>query len=616
MNNRFRRHMKRLGLAALGLLAASFVWFKPAAPAATEPWIPTVPVQWDEHYARVPDWSQLTFTNLPPLLSGGAVDIPGEITRSLGYDPSRIWQAGQSVAEVLKLGDFQTSLYPQLFNLQTLSRFAQLDLNQVALGALELVGWQRVEDLVSAIPGLGNLRLDQVPPLDALISGVLPVSSLQGLNGNDLTLSNLLAEFPDLGQLSLGQLGSQLNVFALTDIPGLTGISLQNFRDWGNSTIGGVPGLASVPLDQMPNPLSGAGAIGQIDMVYGQAETQRQTTISGSKQAGFQVPCADSCAHVEFAGTPGLHGKQWISGQVQQVPGGEGFLSFVNGGQEPTGRHPFGDAFKVALWDVDESFGTVSTALFFRMCQRGGFLTPDLGCTPYFIGPVPFMTYRETDFMLVGALEGGSGGQAASSLPKLSASPGALTQSISQNDQSLADDLNNLQPCGPSKGGLDLGALSTAIATFSRYPTAIGPYGCDAQGHCGRRLGQYPLMSYQPEVQAMVKSQPGGQDFLNRVESGAEVNADEVERFLPTATQTHLVKESLQSIAQQAQREGLSDTALVERIGQQYFGGSGVPMDGTVADIQGQVFLNPQTASLSQAYAQAQGCMAQGGGQG
>jgi hypothetical protein len=573
-------------------------------------------VQWDKHYARVPDWSQLTFANLPPLLSGGAVYIPGDLVASLGYDPSRTWQAGQSVVEVLKLGDFQTSLYPQLFNLQTLAQIGEINLEQVALGAVEMVGWQRVEDLVSAIPGLGNLRLDQVPPLEALISEALPVSSLQELSRNDLTLSNLLAEFPDLGQLSLGLLGEQLNGFALTDIPGLTDIPLQNFRDWGNSIIGGVPGLGSVPLDQMPNPLSGAGAIGQIDMVYGQAETQRRTTISGSKQAGFQVPCEDSCAHVEFAGTPGLHGKQWISGQVQQVPGGEGFLSFVNGGQEPTGRHPFGDAFKVALWDMDESSGTVSTALFFRMCQRGGFLTPDLGCTPYVIGPVPFMTYRETDFMLVGALEGESGGQAATSLPVVSASSGGLGQTFSQRAQPQAANLKGLQPCGLSNGGLELGSLSTAIATLSRYPIAIGPYGCDAQGHCGRRLGQYPLMSYQPEVQAMIASQPGGQEFLKRIETGVEINADEVERFFPAATQTHLVKESLQAIAQQAQGEGLSDTALVERIGQHYFGGPGVPVEGTVADIQGQVFFNPQTASLSQAYAQAQGCLAQGGGQG
>ena len=179
MIHQFRRRIQRLSLVVLGLLTASLVWFQPAPQAATEPWIPTVPVQWDKQYARVPDWSQLTFSNLPPLLSGGAVDIPGDLVSSLGYDPSRIWQAGQSVAEVLKLGDFQTSLYPQLFNLQTLAQFAQLDLNQVALGALEMVGGQRVEDLVSAIPGLGNLRPGQVPPLDALISQAFPMSNLR-----------------------------------------------------------------------------------------------------------------------------------------------------------------------------------------------------------------------------------------------------------------------------------------------------------------------------------------------------------------------------------------------------------------------------------------------------
>ncbi|MBD2234694.1 hypothetical protein [Phormidium tenue] len=133
MTHRFQRRIQRLGLVALGLLTAGLVWFKPAPQAATEPWIPTVPVQWDKQYARVPNWSQLTFATLPPLLSGGAVDIPGDLVSSLGYDPSRIWQAGQSVAEVLKLGDFQTSLYPQLFNLQTLAQMGQIDLSQVAL---------------------------------------------------------------------------------------------------------------------------------------------------------------------------------------------------------------------------------------------------------------------------------------------------------------------------------------------------------------------------------------------------------------------------------------------------------------------------------------------------
>ena len=186
------------------------------------------------------------------------------------------------------------------------------------------------------------------------------------------------------------------------------------FRSWGNSTLGGVPGLADVPFDQMPNPIGSVGLLGQVDVAYGPAEQSRQNTISGSYQAGFNVACEIDCAHVELTASPALHGKQWISGKYQEVRGGEGILGQVNGGKEPTGRHPFGKVAKVVVWDVDESTGTVSTALFFRICKRG---IPDLGCTPYFIGPVPFLSYSETTMMLVGLLDGQGGSSSSASLP-------------------------------------------------------------------------------------------------------------------------------------------------------------------------------------------------------
>ena len=104
--------------------------------------------------------------------------------------------------------------------------------------------------------------------------------------------------------------------------------------------------------------------------------------------------------------TSPIYGKQWISGKYQKVKGGSGILGELNDGLEPTGRHPFGKAFKVVVWEVTESEGSFETALFFRTC--GGGL---LGCSPYFIGPVPFLTFHETDlFPLIGLLneEGGS----------------------------------------------------------------------------------------------------------------------------------------------------------------------------------------------------------------
>ncbi|NEO64581.1 MAG: hypothetical protein F6J98_30900, partial [Moorea sp. SIO4G2] len=105
---------------------------------------------------------------------------------------------------------------------------------------------------------------------------------------------------------------------------------------------------------------------------------------------------------IELAGQPSIKGKQWISGKYQEVEGGSGVLGQINDGMEPTGRHPFGDAFKVVVWDTSETEGSAGTALFFRYCVRNMFV--DLGCTPYFIGPVPFLSYQEQDPIFLGLL--------------------------------------------------------------------------------------------------------------------------------------------------------------------------------------------------------------------
>ena len=141
------------------------------------------------------------------------------------------------------------------------------------------------------------------------------------------------------------------------------------------------------------------GIIGIVDIAYGTAESHRQNTITGSYQEGFEVDCEEDCAYAELGNWS--YGKQWISGKYQNVRGGFGVLGMVNGGREPTGRHPFGNLFKVVVWDTNESEGLVDTALFLRSCQR---FPIDLGCTPYFIGPVPFLSYHEKDTMFVGVI--------------------------------------------------------------------------------------------------------------------------------------------------------------------------------------------------------------------
>jgi len=597
----YPRWIRRLSLMGLSLLVILTIQLKSSTTSAitTEPWIPTTSMTWDEHQVRLPDWSQLTFGTLPPFSTDGAFESSAEINQSLGYDLSRSWQVGQSVDTVLKLGDFQTSLYPQLFNLNAIAQISQIDLNQVALSALDMVVWQTLDDLVTAIPNLGQLPISQIPPVESLITSVVSIPQLtirlEGTLGTT-PLSTVLAEFPDLGQLSLGQLGDQLNQFVITDIPGLANIPLQNLRNWSNSTIAGVPGLANVPFDQMPNPLSGIGSVGRIDMVYGPAETQRQNAISGSTREGFQVPCQDNCAHVELTGSPTLHGKQWISGQYQQVKGGEGFLAMVNGGQEPTGRHPFGEAFKVAIWDVDETTGTVSTALFFRICQRGGFLVPDLGCTPYFIGPIPFMSYRETEFMLIGALDGGRETPAAMATSSaVTRSPGSATKAAEPaNSFSVLDGFDT---CNAKTGAISPASLVNVVASSTSGDVGeIGPYVCDGQGNCGRSLGRYQLMSYEPEVRTAIKHQSGGDDFLQQLDSGASMEGADLVRFFPISAQTQLVEADLAKALEQAEAEGLMGQALVERVGQLYLGGEGVSAGSRISNIHGKA-LSPTATS-------------------
>ena len=586
----------RLISILFSLVIGLFCFLFPAsafASIAPEPPIPTTAIEWDGQAARVPDWSRISFRTLPPVMSDGSFTAPSDIANVVGYDLSRSWKAGQTTDTYLKLGDFQTSLYPQIFNLYTIAEMNKFDLQQVTLGSLEMAKWQTVNDLVTAIPGLSNVPVTQVKPIAQLLS---QSNFRAGLSDS---IGALLSESPELGQLSLGELGVQLNNFSITDIPGLDNIPLQNLKNWGNSSIAGVPGLAEIPLDKMPNPVGAVGILGMVDVTYGPAEQNRNNTISGSKQAGFTVNCSKDCAHAELTASPELHGKQWISGKYQEVEGGEGFLKAVNGGKEPTGRHPFGEAFKVAVWDVDESSGTVSTALFFRICKRG---IPDLGCTPYFLGPIPFLNYSEKSFMLVGLLDGLGGGSQPESIPT-----GVIEQASAMGIPAGAlpgsnSFVSGFGLCGEGPGGVDFSALAAAFSSIEGNYGSVGSYVCDGDGNCGRGLGRYQYMSYRPDVRSALSQQPDGVAILSKLDSGAAISQSELERVFPPEAQDNIFKGDQSRNIQQAQQEGFSGQRLVERVGQIHFGGPGAPIDGGASDVHGRLTLKTYGEELAHQY--------------
>ena len=350
----------------------------------------------------------------------------------------------------------------------------------------------------------------------------------------------------------------------------------------------------------MPNPVQATGMIGTVDVVYGTAERDRRNTISGSDREGFQVPCKENCAYVELAGAPSLYGKQWISGKYQRVKGGSGVLGAVNGGKEPTGRHPFGDVFKVSIWDVDESTGTVSTALHFRICKRG---LPDLGCTPYFLGPVPFLNYHEKEPIFTGLLDNQGGASSVASIPEgvieRAKANGIPTEALPGYSEAPFTDGGI---CGIGTGNVDFKALAAAFSSIEGNYNSAGSFVCDGDGNCGRGLGRYQYMSYRADVRSAIQKQEGGAAFLAKVDSGAAVTNAEITRFFPSSTQDGIFKTDQTRNIQQAVREGFSGDRLIERVGQIHFGGAYAPIDGGSTDANGRLTLKTYGQELAKNY--------------
>lgn len=549
----------------------------------------------------IPDWSALTFAALPAIAQDVEVTAPTDLAIAQQYDLSRDIRTGMTPDQYLKLGDFQDSLYLQHLTLQSIASGsqAQYDSSQVALNAFDLIQQQTVGELVQAIPGLEEFAVSQVPPVDVLIK-----SAKLGVDVNR-SINELLQGKSSIGNLKLGSI--KLDQFSVKDIPGLKDIPLENLQHWQDSLIRQVPGLKDLPFSQFPASLVAAGAIGVIDMVYGGKESDRSNTISGSDVEGFQVPCRENCAYTELSGVQPLYGKQWISGKYQQVKGGHGPLAIVNGGKEPTGRHPFGKAFKVVIWDVDESEGRVDTAMFFRMCHR--VLGFGKTCTPYFIGPIPFMSYHEKSLILVGLLDNEGGATTGVSIPQDEIDRArAAGIPLSEDGIELADSTL----CGSGAGGVDFGALAAGISGIEGGYSSAGYYDPEAGG---RGLGRYQYMTFRNDVRAIIAKHPGGSDFLRRADvsdnSSAYIAA--LDRELPNyftqsdqdalfkQDQANNIRVAMQQIDPTTQQP-FRGMRLIERLGQIHFGGANSAIDSGSSDIHGRLSIHSYGKELAQNY--------------
>ena len=351
--------------------------------------------------APVPDWKNITFKSFV-FKNNGSIELPSSETP--GYKSRRVWQAGQSLDRVMELGDFEKVLGLENFSIKDIESKSGTSLQNTNLSDFSLAKWQTISELVKAIPNLANSQVSDVPPIKDLIEQKLNIVVA------NQTVGELIEQNRELKNIELGEI--DLSKYKLTSIPGIDNAQLKDFSNWQNTTISKVPGLNQVTFNNFPNPIAPQGnTVAQVDLPLREVENNRQRSISGSYQEGFNVPCFTNCAHIElsaksagqstlsgeFRGSTGITGTQWMSGKFQEVRGGYGVLGSLNGGKEPTGRHPFGKAFKQVIWNVDEASGSITTAIFFRICKR------DLGCSPYYIGPFDYATYKEKSAIFLGS---------------------------------------------------------------------------------------------------------------------------------------------------------------------------------------------------------------------
>jgi hypothetical protein len=366
----------------------------------------------DKYQGSIPDWAKITWDTLPLIQQAGFIKIPPKLTKVFGYDPSRSWDAGQKSDSVAMLGDADDAFSLGNFTLAGIKKVALPNPSTPKQPTLKDVGfmkWQTTQSLVKAIPRLGRLQVNQLQPILALFgkSGYLPNTCKSG------TINDCIRTRPDLAQKSLGDI--DLENYSTQSIPGLETTPIRNFRQWQQTYINQIPQLSYVPFDKMPQPISsGQGVVGIASVVLGSHEQGEAIAdnyyVSGSVVRGDRTvskACIvnKKCAYLElgdFTPNAGLYGKRWASGTDSPlVKGGYGFLAAVNGGKEPTGRLVYGNGFKVVLTNTNESNGTADFALYFRICARPPFMAKT--CTPYFIGPVPWIPVQENDLVIVGS---------------------------------------------------------------------------------------------------------------------------------------------------------------------------------------------------------------------
>lgn len=436
-----------------------------------------------------------TWNDIPPIQSSGSLSVPQGGTVS--------WSPGARPENLFTLGMLRSSFGYQNLSIANIEQLTGQPVTNAPLADFSLVHHLSVLQLMEAIPGLGELPVNAVPPIARL-------AEVQGMNtdGGWVTIANLA---PVMGGV-LGQLGPELMNFDISQIPGLSTLPLGELPEWAQAQIAQIPGLSQIPLI---NPLSLKDYFVPFDIPFGMSpcklggecrEFNIDNTASGNWK-NMSIPCTGGpCSHIEVTRWAGDTNRiRWVS-KEQQVPGGNGFLC----DEEPTGRFPFGKNPKVVVEQMEEDPGEVDFALYFSV--DGPFGLESAHCFGPF--PLPFWgTRREGELILFGPdklsatsalssfiqpppLPGGTGKPpghgspppqpvdcGGKKLPYIRPTPGPVTSEFGMR-------VNPVTGVYRLHAGIDLGdgsgtpiaAANCGVVTYASWVSGYGNYTCISHG--------------------------------------------------------------------------------------------------------------------------------------
>ncbi|NJO93857.1 MAG: hypothetical protein HC820_04960, partial [Hydrococcus sp. RM1_1_31] len=297
----------------------------------------------------------------------------------------------------------------------------------------------------------------------------------------------LLKAVPELADTPLGAL--PIDDLTVGDIMTLADKPLATFSKIGNRYLSQLGNFSQTPgtmlaVDSAMILLTG-DVFGRLDISYaGPTETPIVHVLTGGtrNQVFLPEPCTEtSCKHFEIAdvlsgigGLGNVQGKAWIQGTSQSVPGGKGFLMWVNGGKERTGVPVWStDAHvKLSLENINEGGnGQPATAQVWinaQICVYPPFMGEH--CTPHFISvPTPWKV-QEGGLMLVFS---------RASVPDFIDTARERAQAEYAGQYAPQESVNaegSSSLCGKGPGGVDFNALAGAFSSIEGNYNSVGSF--------------------------------------------------------------------------------------------------------------------------------------------